>query len=191
MKKVELVDSSEFLQETEKAINVTYNHVEKLRRSASPQDKLNILKRLLPEVKDYAQFQELSKERELLEFEIRHENQMSIIPTEHKSKIISNCEIEVGILDNKLNEYYKILDTLIREMETSLVPLLTNIYRLEKRKDLARSLNKYVEGIYYRVPPTMRIEMMYGFDSSGILSSIATERLSIIKKFIEDVKKEK
>lgn len=189
MKKVELIDASAFLTETEKAVNLLYGHVEKIRKSASPQDKLEILRKILPEVKDYNQFQELSREREQLEFEGKRQNMKPIIPAEHEKKILNNRDLEVAAVNEELKSCYKLLDSFVGEIEGSLIPLLVNIHQLEKRKDLAHSLNKYAEGKYYRVPPADQVEVMYGFSAAGIKSSIANKNLSMIKNFVEAVKK--
>ena len=194
MKKVELIDASAFLSETEKAVNLLQKRVDDIRTSANPQERLEILKKMLPEVDDFQQFEELNKEKATLEFTIKHAHEIKpIMPDEHREKILSNQAIELADIDEKLNQQYEVLNSYVEELEKNMLPLLINIYQLEERKDISYRLDSYADGVYSYINQghVLRFEPFFGIRRAGIKSIPARAHYEMLRELIDYLKGKK
>lgn len=147
MKKVELIDVQQYFTESEKVIGIVEENRNKLHRSLTAKERLQLAKGLLDTAKSAAEHHALKKEIEDLELEIKFDNGMvPAIPGEHQPKIAFNRVVEEEKLNAELEKQKQELNKLAAIFEEQLVPTLKNIAALENRKLIGKKIDILLDG---------------------------------------------
>lgn len=141
-----------FLVETEKALKIVERKVREQMHEMTPGSKLKVINELLEKVNDFYQFEELKKEKELVEFEIKNSGPKQFIPLDVQKKIEVNREIEMAelhkVLSIKYAELGKHLAIIEQSLQSKVLPLLNEINSLHDREYSISQLDKFLGADY-------------------------------------------
>lgn len=147
MKKVELINANQYFTESEKVIEIVKERKDKMDRSLPAKQRLELAKDLLKSAKSVDEHNELKKEIEKLELDIKFDKGMvPAIPEEYQPKIAFNRVTEEEKLDEELDRQKQELNKLAAIFEEQLVPTLQNIASLEKRKLIGKKIDLLLDG---------------------------------------------
>lgn len=160
MKKVSLIDVSNFFKESEKVIQIVKNRQDEIHRTLSAEDRLEIAKESLEKVSTRESFDELSNKIKDLEFEIKHgEDSVPAIPEKYQSKVAFNRVEEEEKIDLEIAEQKELLLELIDGLETPLINVLRNIESLEERKLIGKKVDVLLDG---KITKDKQIQDVFG-----------------------------
>lgn len=141
-----------FLVETEKALLIVERKVQEQMHEMTPGIKLKVLNESLEKVSDFYQFEELQKEKILVEFEIKNGSSKQFIPLDVQKKIEANREIETAALHKVLGDKYvelgKHLTIIEQSLQSKVSPLLNEINSLHDREHSISQLDKFLGADY-------------------------------------------
>lgn len=160
MKKVSLIDVSNFFKESEKVIQIVKNRQDEIHRTLSAEDRLEIAKESLEKVSTRESFDELSNKIKDLEFEIKHgKDSVPAIPEKYQSKVAFNRVEEEEKIDLEIAEQKELLLELIDGLETPLINVLRNIESLEERKLIGKKVDVLLDG---KITKDKQIQDVFG-----------------------------
>lgn len=140
--------TEKYLVETKKALEIVEREAEAKMREITPLDRLRLLNKMLPEVKDFAQYEELQKKKAALEFQIQAGGTFTFVPKDAKERIEANRQIELAELHAVVAEKHKELAKHMQFIEKEMLPLLHELNQLHGQENSVSRLDKYLNATY-------------------------------------------
>lgn len=153
MEKIQPIDPQQFFAETEKVIQIVKERQEDIQRALPSENRLQLAKKLLEDVKSHEEYEQLTKEIKELEFDVKYDKGMvPAIPEEYKTKIISNSAHEEEQINAELKKQKEQLFELIEGLEGPILTTLRNIKQLEKRKLIGKKIDILLDEFIHKDP---------------------------------------
>ena len=172
-----LINVNDYFAESEKVIEIVKQKEDQLHRQLPTAERLRIAEEELKAAKSREEYEQLKKIKEDLELKIRlNELNEPAIPAEYQDKIRRNREIEEEQAVQKLNELKSELAAKLSILESELLPIVTNIVNLERRRDIGLQVDKALQSTIYEDPQILSVRRAlrtYSLPGGGLSSDLA------------------
>lgn len=147
MGKTKIIDEKKLFVESKKAIQIAIEREKILGKKMRTTDKLELVRDHKVKTKSPDEYEALETLEKELERKLRF-NQLneSAVPEEHKEKVKRNAAVELQEVNELLNESILQLKSRYEYLEDEVIPLITNIEKLERLAVIPVQIKAVVDG---------------------------------------------